>query len=68
MVVSTWALAYLDRQGRLNVCAAIDDHGARRDVAFVTAESPHVTPWVHAPVAHDGTKRNAPDAHGRLTA
>ena len=53
VVVSTWALAYLDRQGRLDVCAVIDDHGTRRDLAFVTAESPHVTPWVRDPLTGD---------------
>ncbi len=53
VVVATWALAYLDRRGRLDVCAAIDEHGARHDAAFVTAESPHVTPWVEGPTAQD---------------
>jgi hypothetical protein len=46
IVIATWALAYLDGQGRRDVCATVDALGRDRDVALVTAESPHVTPWV----------------------
>jgi hypothetical protein len=46
IVFATWALAYLDHRGRADVCATIDAMGRHRDLALVTAESPHVTPWV----------------------
>ena len=49
VVVSTWALAYLGRDGRAAVLAALDGVGATRDLALVSAEEPRITPWVPAP-------------------
>jgi len=49
-VVSTWALAYLDTDGRRAVADAVDRVGARRDIGLVTAEAATVTPWI-PPVA-----------------
>jgi len=46
IVTSTWVLAYLSREARLKVCEIIDEFGEGRDIAFVTGESPRVTPWV----------------------
>ena len=46
VVLSTWALAYVDPEGRQSVVDTIDAIGASRDLAFVTAEAPGVTPWV----------------------
>ncbi len=51
VVVSTWALAYLGREGRAAVLAALDGVGATRDLALVSAEEPRITPWVPAPPA-----------------
>jgi hypothetical protein len=49
VVISTWALAYLGRDGRAAVLAALDEVGATRDLAVVSAEEPRITPWVPAP-------------------
>lgn len=46
IVTSTWVLAYLSRDARLQVCEIIDRFGEGRDIAFVTGEAPNVTPWV----------------------
>ena len=46
VVLSTWALAYLDRDGRQAVADAVDTFGRTTDVALLTAEAPQVTPWV----------------------
>jgi hypothetical protein len=46
VVVATWALGYLSKEGRLAVAAAVDELGRRRDIALLTAEAPQVTPWV----------------------
>ncbi len=46
VVVSTWALAYLGRDGRHQVRTALDAVGAGRDLVLVTAEEPHSTPWI----------------------
>ena len=51
VVISTWALAYLGRDGRAAVVAALDEVGATRDLALVSAEEPRITPWVPAPPA-----------------
>ena len=48
VVISTWALAYLGRDGRATMLAALDDVGTTRDLALVTAEQPHSTPWIPA--------------------
>lgn len=45
-VFSTWALAYLDRDARTAVHRLLGERGRRRDLVLVTAEYPHVTPWV----------------------
>lgn len=62
VVVATWALAYLDRPGRLEVAAVVDRAGADRDVALLTAEAPQVTPWV--PAATDDQTALAGDTRG----
>jgi hypothetical protein len=46
VVIATWALAYLGRDGRAAVLAALDAVGAERDLALVTAEEPRATPWI----------------------
>jgi hypothetical protein len=46
VVVATWALAYLGRDGRAAVLAALDAVGAGRDLVLVTAEEPRATPWI----------------------
>ena len=46
VVVATWALAYLGRDGRAAVLAALDRIGVARDLALVTAEEPRITPWI----------------------
>jgi hypothetical protein len=49
VVVTTWALAYLDRDGRRRIHDALADRGATRDLVLVTAEFPHTTPWIPSP-------------------
>ncbi len=46
IVFSTWALAYIDTNGRDAVIEAIDRFGAERDLDFITFEEPRFTPWV----------------------
>jgi hypothetical protein len=46
VVISTWALAYLGRDGRAAVLGALDELGSRRDLALVTGEEARVTPWI----------------------
>ena len=48
VVISTWAMAYLGRDGRAAVLAALDELGTTRNLALVTAEEPRVTPWIPA--------------------
>jgi hypothetical protein len=48
VVISTWALAYLGRDGRSAVLASLDEVGTTRDLALVSAEEPRITPWVPA--------------------
>jgi len=51
VVESTWVLAYLSRDGRQAVHDLLAERGARRDLALVTAEYPHITGWVPEPAA-----------------
>ncbi len=46
VVVATWALAYMDADGREAVRSAVDRRGAHRPIALVTAEEAPVTPWL----------------------
>lgn len=46
LVLTTWALAYLPKPGRLRVHELLAERGTRRDLALLTAEYPRVTPWV----------------------
>jgi hypothetical protein len=46
VVFSTWALAYLTREGRQEVHDRVAAHGSGRDIVLLTAEYPHVIPWV----------------------
>jgi hypothetical protein len=46
VVIATWALAYLGRDGRAAVLDALDAVGAHRDLLLVTAEEPRATPWI----------------------
>ena len=49
VVVSTWALAYLGRDGRARRAGRPRRASERsRDLALVTAEEPRITPWVPA--------------------
>lgn len=48
VVFSTWALAYLSREGRQAVHDRVAAHGTGRDIVLLTAEYPHVIPWVPA--------------------
>jgi hypothetical protein len=57
MVFTTWAMAYLDDPGRRQVHELLAEIGQRRDLALLTAEWPHVTPWVP-------TAPRAPSLHG----
>jgi len=45
VVVATWALAYLGRQGRAQLIEGLDGVGAERDVVLVAAEEPRAVPW-----------------------
>jgi hypothetical protein len=53
VVLATWALAYLDADGRAAVADAVDAHGRRADIALLTAEAPQVTPWIPTVAEHD---------------
>ena len=46
IVFSTWALAYINADGRQAVLDTIDQLGATRDLDFITFEEPRFTPWV----------------------
>ncbi len=48
-IVSTWALAYLESNGRQQLYEQLSSLGEDRDLALVTAEYPHVTPWLPRP-------------------
>jgi hypothetical protein len=70
VVVATWVLAYLSAEGRQAVRRAVDAVGGGRDVALLTAEVAHVTPWVPAiddETIADLTGPDGADADGTLT-
>lgn len=46
IIFSTWALAYINAEGRNRVAEAIDSLGRTRDLAFLTFEEPRFTPWI----------------------
>ncbi len=49
VVVSTWVLAYFTKPDRVGLHDILDEIGAHRDLALVTAEYPQVVPWVPEP-------------------
>ncbi len=49
VIVSTWVLAYFSKPERLQLHDVLAEIGARRDVAFIAAEYPTVTPWAPEP-------------------
>lgn len=58
VVFSTWALAYLSPAGRQQVHDLVAAHGAHRDIVLLSAEYPHVIPWVppaRRPQVDEGT-------------
>jgi hypothetical protein len=52
IIFSTWALAYINADGRQAVLDAVDRLGAARDLDVITFEEPRFTPWVQ-PAAAD---------------
>jgi hypothetical protein len=46
IVFATWALAYINAEGRQKVLATIDEIGIARDLDFITFEEPRFTSWV----------------------
>lgn len=46
IVFATWALAYINAEGRQKVLATIDKIGTTRDLDFLTFEEPRFTSWV----------------------
>lgn len=46
IIFATWALAYLNAEGRQKVLATIDEIGTTRDLDFITFEEPRFTSWV----------------------
>lgn len=46
LVFSTWALAYVNAEGRQEILRTIDELGADRDLDLITFEEPRFTPWV----------------------
>lgn len=66
VVLATWALAYLDADGRQAVAASIDTFGQFADIALLTAEAPHVTPWI-ATVPDESRLRVTEGATGTVT-
>ncbi len=59
VVFATWALAYLSAEDRQRVHDQLAAVGAQRDIAFVTAEFPQVTPWYPESPAPTLTGRGA---------
>ena len=55
IVFSTWALAYINADGRQAVVDTVDLLGTTRDLDFITFEEPRFTSWVEAvnPVVFD---------------
>ena len=52
IIFSTWALAYINADGRQEVLDTVDRLGAARDLDVITFEEPRFTPWVQ-PAAAD---------------
>jgi hypothetical protein len=48
-VLFSWALAYLDHDGRAAMEARLDAIGRTRDLACVSAEYPSIAPWIGRP-------------------
>jgi len=46
VVVATWALTYLGRPGRELLLDELDAVARHRDLVLLSAEDPHVTPWI----------------------
>ena len=46
ILFATWALAYINAEGRQKVLATIDKLGTTRDLDFITFEEPRFTSWV----------------------
>lgn len=46
IVFATWALAYINAEGRQKVLATMDELGTTRDLDFITFEEPRFTSWV----------------------
>ncbi len=46
IVFATWALAYINAEGRQKVLATIDELGTTRNLDFITFEEPRFTSWV----------------------
>lgn len=46
IIFATWALAYINAEGRQKVLATIDEIGTTRDLDFITFEEPRFTGWV----------------------
>jgi hypothetical protein len=55
VVVSTWALAYVNEPGRRQLLEGLDGVGAMRDLALVTLEEPRFTPWLVDPAVPTAT-------------
>jgi hypothetical protein len=57
VVFSTWAIAYLSADDRQEIHDLVAERAANRDLALITAEYPHVMPWIppaRPPVVDDG--------------
>lgn len=48
-VFATWVLAYFSHDERAELGALLDELGARRDLALVTAEYPSIAPFIDRP-------------------
>jgi hypothetical protein len=59
IVFATWALAYLPAERRERIHDLLAEVGGQRDLAFVTAEFPQVTPWYPESPAPTLTGRGA---------
>ncbi len=46
IIFSTWALAYINADGRQAVLDTVDHLGTTRNIDFITFEEPRFTPWV----------------------
>jgi hypothetical protein len=66
-VVSTWALAYVNEDGRRRLLASLNDVGARRDLALATLEEPRFTPWIPAVEATAADGEGTPTVLGLRT-